>query len=80
MTEECAVCVVCAHVYYSLFLPLVLTHNQPELGLQNTLGQENLITSFSSTKNQICMRAGGYISLFISKEIFQIKLSVIKVN
>ena len=58
----------------------MLTHDQPVLGLQNTSGQENLITSFSSTKIQISMRAGGYLSLFISKEILQIKLSVIKVK
>ena len=58
----------------------MLTHDQPVLGLQNTLRQENLITSFSSTKIQISMQAGGYLSLLISKEILQIKLSVIKVN
>ena len=58
----------------------MLTHDQPVLELQNTIGQENLITSFSSTKIQISMQEGGHFSLFISKEIFQIKLSVIKLN
>ena len=58
----------------------MLTHDQPVLELQNTIGQENLITSFSSTKIQISMQEGGHLSLFISKEIFQIKLSVIKLN
>ena len=46
----------------------MLIHDQPVLGLQNTLGQENLITSFSSTKMQISMQVEGLFSLFISKE------------